>query len=116
MERFCRECGTPLAGRSDKLFCSDDCRTLFHNRRYDAARVPTGEVNRILRYNRSLLERLCEPGVSSLRLSDERLLGFNIRYFTSVERRGLRPSEYGCYEFSYRLAHGRMYAIKKAGS
>ena len=69
-----------------------------------------------MRYNRSLLERLCEAGVSCLRLSDERLLGFNLRYFTSLERRMLRPAEYGCYEFSYRLTGGRMYAIKKAGS
>lgn len=115
MERFCRECGTPLSGRSDKQFCCDDCRISYHNRLYYSNKKPTREVNRILSYNRSLLARLHRSGVKSISLSDERLMGYNCRYFTSVEHRPLRPARYHCYEFSYSLVRGRLCMIRKAG-
>ena len=33
-QRCCPVCGSNVVGRSDKVFCSDDCRTFFHNRKY----------------------------------------------------------------------------------
>ena len=116
MERYCRECGEPLSGRSDKQFCSDDCRSSYHNRDYNTDTVATSTVNRILRYNRRLLARLYRAGVRSLSLADERLMGYNLRYYTSVDRYMLRPPKYHCYEFSYSIVRGRMCGINKRGS
>lgn len=31
MERVCLNCGTPLFGRSDKKFCSHNCRSYYNN-------------------------------------------------------------------------------------
>lgn len=33
-KRECPVCGTAIAGRVDKIFCSDDCRVYYHNVRY----------------------------------------------------------------------------------
>lgn len=115
MERFCRECGEPLSGRSDKQFCCPECRTAYHNRGYTSDNIATNAVNRILRYNRRLLAQLYRAGVRNLSLADERLMGYNLHYYTSVDRHLLRPAKYHCYEFSYCIVRGRMRGIKKRG-
>ncbi len=34
IQRHCTECGQRLAGRSDKKFCNDQCRTAWHNKQH----------------------------------------------------------------------------------
>ena len=41
VKKECPVCGTVIVGRKDKVFCSDDCRSYYHNMRYR-------ERNRIL--------------------------------------------------------------------
>ncbi|MBQ5435932.1 MAG: DUF2116 family Zn-ribbon domain-containing protein, partial [Bacteroidales bacterium] len=55
MERRCIRCGAPLRGRADRKFCSDACRTDYHNelRRQDEKALR--EVNRILAANWKIL-------------------------------------------------------------
>lgn len=113
MERKCRECGAPVSGRSDKRFCSDDCRTAFHNRRYRIAAKPMAPVNRILRRNRTLLEKVYAAGKRSVPLADIRLKGYDSRYATAVEHHIWRPRRYHCYEYSFTIRNGILTDLTK---
>ena len=113
MGKLCRECAAPLAGRSDKLFCSDACRTAYHNRRYREQSYDTTRINRILRVNRIILASLFEAGISDINLADSRLKGFDFRYCTSVKRYLLRRTVYRCYEFGYLITGGRICRITR---
>ncbi len=111
MENLCRECAAPLTGRSDKQFCSDACRTAYHNRRYREQRLDTVRIDRILRENRRILASLYEAGVRDISLSDNRLSGFDSRYCTAVKRYSLMRTAYRCYEFEYLISGGRIRRI-----
>lgn len=113
MGKVCRECAAPLAGRSDKQFCSDACRTAYHNRKYREQWHDTARINRILRANRRILALLCETGVREISLADDRLKGFDFRYCTAVKRYPLRRTAYRCYEFGYLIAGGRICRITR---
>ena len=62
MARQCPQCGAPFHGRSDKRFCSDGCRSDFHNERRRAEEKELRSVNRILSANWRLLTRLLRDG------------------------------------------------------
>jgi Uncharacterized protein containing a Zn-ribbon (DUF2116). len=32
--KYCPVCGNKIVGRSDKKFCTDKCRTFYHNEKY----------------------------------------------------------------------------------
>lgn len=113
MENLCRECAAPLTGRSDKQFCSDACRTAYHNRRYRELWHDTVLINRILRENRRILASLFEEGVRDINLSDYRLKGFDSRYCTAVKRYLLGRTAYRCYEYGYSISGGRICRITR---
>ena len=113
MERFCRECGAPISGRSDKKFCCDDCRTAWHNRRYYQRQRAMSVVNRILMRNHDILDLIHSAGVRSIRLTDMRLNGFDRRYFTSVEKGLMGPPRYHLYEYTFSIISGRICRIRK---
>ncbi|MBQ9584151.1 MAG: hypothetical protein IJR25_07510 [Bacteroidales bacterium] len=116
MGRRCRECDSPLAGRSDKKFCSDDCRTAWHNRRYRQELSAAAQLNRILRCNRRILASIYDAGESKVSLSDSRVSGYDSRFFTAAERLPLWRVRYYCYEFSYELRRGRICRLTRHGS
>lgn len=113
MERLCRECSAPLTGRSDKQFCSDSCRTAFHNRQYRSQGRQTGAINAILRRNRKILSETQAAGLTGIGLKNSRMNGFDRRFFTAMEQRPLHATVYHCYEFSYIIRGGRLEHLQK---
>ena len=82
--RQCPVCGTRFEGRTDKRYCSDQCR-VTHNRHHQRqAEAPLLEVLSILRHNRTVLKSLC-PGKKA-QVSREKLeaLRFNPEVFSSI--------------------------------
>lgn len=79
----CEECGAEMKGRSDKRFCSDSCRSAFHNRMNSDASNFVRNVNNILRKNRRILEENNPKGKA--RVHRDKLLeqGFKFTYFTN---------------------------------
>ncbi len=114
MEKRCKECGAPLAGRSDKQFCCDGCRTAYHNRLYRAQRQPEAVVECILRRNRRLLSQVHSGGRKSVWLSQLSRLGFDAHFFTAKQPRGIFAAAlYHCYEYTFTIRLGRICSIKK---
>lgn len=58
MEQFCLDCGERIYGRSDKKFCSDACRSAYHNAKNRDHSSLMRQVHRTLRKNLRILKRL----------------------------------------------------------
>ena len=89
-KKQCMICGEEITGRPDKRFCSDNCRSTFHNRQNSDQTNFIRNINNVLRKNRRILASMNTEGKTSLHR--DRLLenGFNFRYFTNeyVTRKG----------------------------
>ena len=97
----CTECGRSFTGRSDKKFCTDLCRSAFHNRVKQKEREPVNHTNRILMKNRKILEAMVEK--STYETSFEKMVesGFNFSHFTSIEYNRKSGVVCYCYEYAY---------------
>lgn len=116
MERKCPECGERVTGRSDKKFCSDQCRTSYNNRRNILNNKVLRNVNSILKRNRDILAGINRSGkttVSGKRLAAE---GFNFSYFTNTYTTKAGKTYRFCYEQGYVQIDEQLYALvrKKA--
>ena len=78
----CVECGISFTGRSDKKFCSDQCRSSFNNKLNSDANNVVRNINNILRKNRRILADLLKS--EKERVTKDRLsqVGFNFKYCT----------------------------------
>jgi predicted nucleic acid-binding Zn ribbon protein len=97
----CDECGTPILGRTDKRFCSDQCRNTFNNRLNSDNTRSMRNINNVLRRNRRILMNLSSRGRKKIRREKLLALGFDFTHVTS-----LKPSRNGkqyfyCYEQGY---------------
>ena len=106
--RRCRECGSPIAGRSDKQFCGDSCRNSYHNRSNSETKVQLTRINRILKRNHAILEEILsekndrEKCLKSFKVEDILREGFNFLFFTSAcWENGV--CRFFCYDISYIL-------------
>ncbi len=117
--RHCKNCHGPVVGRSDKLFCSDSCRTMYNNTRYRSKFSTVNKIDRILRKNWSILDNLHSRGKMLVTYSDLRHLGFDFHYFTSCRRHAednpSGPQLLSCFDYDYSiLEDGNVSLYKKA--
>lgn len=78
----CMECGTEFKGRSDKKFCTDQCRSSFNNRLNADSNNTVRNINNALRKNRRILDELLSEKKD--RVSRDKLTqkGFTFKYHT----------------------------------
>lgn len=97
----CIECGADMKGRSDKRYCSDSCRSSYHNRMNSDTSNFVRNVNNILRKNRRILEENNPKGKA--KISREKLLeqGFKFTYFTNEYVTKSGNVYHFCYEQGY---------------
>lgn len=101
MERQCLECGEALIGRSDKKFCSDQCRTHYNNRIKQDTNSLVKKIDHTLKKNRRILIQLNPTGKSKIHKKTLMELGFNFNYFTNTYRTKSGNVYYFCYEHGY---------------
>lgn len=86
-KRICKECNEMLHGRTDKVYCSEMCRTAANNRKRaeEMKQMPEciASIQKTLLNNYRILCQLRKRGeqFSVMYLQD---LGFSFRYLTSV--------------------------------
>ena len=77
--RVCPECGDRIIGRSDKKFCSDQCRNTYNNKLNSDATNTVRNINNILRKNRRVLESLNKQSGKTMVTRETMLTnGFNL--------------------------------------
>ncbi|WP_033417676.1 hypothetical protein [Cytophaga aurantiaca] len=96
-KKNCLHCSTTFMGRTDKRFCTDQCRASYHNNSRSKEERLIGNVNKVLRKNRRILRSINPTGMSVVRKEVLTELGFNFNYFTSL----YNTKEGNQYQFCY---------------
>ena len=97
----CPICKGPLLGRSDKKYCSDQCRYFANNKTKIQNERPILEVNKALRKNRSILKRLCPVGKAVVRKEELVAMGYQPKFFSSLFLTSSRQVYYICYDYAF---------------
>lgn len=113
--RYCMNCRKIIVGRSDKKFCSDECRTMFNNRKYRERYYGMTRIDRILKKNHSIIDSLYKKGKRKIAFSALFGMGFNFEYVTSMRESPDMYSSYvaGCYNYFYIVGFDGMVSIRK---
>ncbi len=100
-KRLCPVCEDPITGRSDKKFCSDQCRNSFNNHRYSSDSLIIQKTNRILKKNYHILKYLNEAGKTKVKRSKLLQEGFDFSCFTSSYTTQKGSTYHLCYDQGY---------------
>ncbi len=109
--KTCNECGGKIVGRTDKKYCSEECRIAYNNK----ARTPVNKyvrrVTHTLLRNRRILQELNKDGKT--RVHSEKLYerGFNFKYFTSIYTTREGAHYYYCFEQGYLAVEKDFYLL-----
>lgn len=98
----CDECGIDIYGRSDKRFCSDQCRAAYHNKFLKKDMREIRSTNRILRKNRRLLQHLSSK-FEEIELSRLYDMGFREGYVTRIDKTSEGEVHYFCYDQGFAI-------------
>ena len=97
----CPICNGPLIGRSDKKYCSDQCRYLANNKHKIETEKPIIDINKALRKNRSILKKLCPVGKAVIRKEVLDELGYDVKVFSSIFVTSNKEVYYICYDYAF---------------
>ena len=101
MKKQCIECQTEFVGRIDAKYCSDSCRSAFHNRTNTEGRKEMKRVNSILRKNRKILATLNKSGTARVNRNVLLAEGFNFNYLTNEYKTSKGRTYKYCYDHGY---------------
>ena len=102
-KNYCSECNEILRGRTDKKFCSDSCRSMFHNRLKSQQSGVQKMIESRLRKNRKILMGLYNNMTSDLKLVPLKYvenLGFTFNFYTHIEHDTQKQMIF-CFEYGY---------------
>ena len=97
----CLECGHKIHGRADKKYCSDQCRTSYHNKLNSDLNNYMRNVNNILRRNRRILLEHNLNGKTKIPKLILLEKGFKFNYFTNEYVTKSGKTYRFCYEQGY---------------
>ncbi|MEM9931639.1 MAG: DUF2116 family Zn-ribbon domain-containing protein [Bacteroidota bacterium] len=100
-KKQCAVCGTPITGRADKRFCSDQCRSAHHNTQNSSTTKFVRNINGILRKNRRVLAELNPNGKARVHRDKLTEKGFRFSYYTNVYETKSGNTYHFCYDQGY---------------
>jgi len=101
MPAKCLSCGELIIGRSDKKFCTDQCRYMFNNKIKREHEKLIIEINRILRHNRKILKQFNPEGKTTIKKEYLKKFDFDFRYHTHTYKTKNDNVYKFCYEYGY---------------
>ena len=81
-ERYCPVCEAPIRGRSDKIYCSPNCKSAHQYENKKLTDKLYFDIDRQLKTNRKILKRYNLNGRTTLRRNVLHEEGFDPHYFT----------------------------------
>ena len=100
-KRQCLECGDRMAGRKDKKFCCDQCRSAHFNRQNTEQTNFMRNITNLLRRNRRILCDLNPKGKAMVSKTDLLEEGFKFTYFTNEFKTQTGKIYRYCYDQGY---------------
>lgn len=110
----CLCCGSDMGyGRSDRKFCSQNCKDRYNNiRRYRSMAV-RAKVENALGRNYRILNDMLKAGVDQAPRSEIVSMGFAPEFLTSIVKAGKGCTVLACYDITYRLSESRIFNIQR---
>lgn len=100
--RYCISCGGSIAGRADKKFCNDICKSAYHYiQNSEGEDSLYKHIDKQLKLNRRILKEYNKAGKATVRktvLLDE---GFSPKYFTHYWKNSKGDVYLFCYEYGF---------------
>ncbi|MGY0040302.1 hypothetical protein [Pedobacter sp. NJ-S-72] len=100
--KYCQDCGAILRGRTDKKFCDDHCRGHFNNAANRDRDINFKQINRILKKNTGILEKLVQQGVKTTTFHLLSASGFNFCFSTHQLDEQNGEICICCYNYGYK--------------
>ena len=107
----CLVCKTEFVGRSDKKYCSDQCRNVYNNKLNSQFSKEVRRTNRILRANREILNKYFLMGLDQVSLFSLISEGFILTYFTNMYKNEKGQEVYFCYDIGYQFSENETLKI-----
>lgn len=98
-------------GRTDKKFCSDACRNLFHYRSNNAPINYVRNVVNALKRNRRILSELNPDGKTKVHRDKLVERGYNFMYHTNTYRTRVGNVYVFCFEHGYLELDNNWFAL-----
>lgn len=114
--RSCKWCKDPVLGRADKIFCSVDCKSSYHQKLKKVTQKATLTTDKILHRNRSILLELMGKNAKqkTLPLIQLERKKFNFNYCTGIYENAQGKRYYNLYDFAYmKFSDGRVLIIRR---
>ena len=108
----CLQCIKKIAGRSDKVFCSDRCRSLYNYYKNRSRSLTKVRVLGMLDKNYAILDMLIGDGVDEMGLTELEVMGFIPGYATAVTVRG-KLWDMWCFDIRYNISSGRLFNLRR---
>ncbi len=102
MDKKCLDCGDNLRGRTDKKFCSDQCRNNYNNRLNRDSNNFVRNVHGLLRKNRRILSDLYSDDKKKVHKDALFAMGYNFSFFTHIIETSSGQKFHYCFEYGYR--------------
>ncbi len=102
MENKCKNCGTILQGRSDKIYCDNYCKSAYQykNEKENQSNFYL-KVDKQLKSNRKILKAYNKAGKATVRAEELLKEGFNPNYFTHYWKNQKGDIYLFCYEYGF---------------
>ena len=111
-ESSCLNCGGPVYGRTDRKYCSVECKNRYNYvRRSSMLRIKNRTLSSIAK-NYLILSGMLEKGLKSAYVADLIEEGFKPGCVTGVRKDRHHSLELRCYDISYLLSDTRVYQIR----
>jgi hypothetical protein len=99
--KVCPQCLTPFLGRTDKKYCSDDCRAQANRQKTRITRQPSIITNEILWRNREILRTFWQDRPTMVSRETLLIRGFRAEYHTNLYITSPRNTYFVCYDFGF---------------
>lgn len=116
MERLCLDCGAKLLGRSDKKFCSDQCRNNYNNRINRDQNNFVRNVHAQLRRNRRIIAGLFDDGHHRIHRDALIAQGYSFTFFTHLIETKEGERWMYCFEYGFRDVCEGYLELRKSSS
>ena len=102
-----------LHGRTDKKFCSRQCKNRFNNRRKNESCAARNRTITALNCNYRILSALLDAGRNTIPLLDLEQMGFRPGFITSCRRGRQLHDEYSCFNIIYCQTSSKVFNIRR---
>lgn len=101
MKKRCPSCSAEVKGRSDKIFCSTQCKSVSQYTRRITRETFYFQVDKQLKINRKILKKYNQKGYTTLRKEVLLQNGFNPRFFTHYWKNQKGQVYLFCYDYGF---------------